>query len=72
MLRSSVGAGVQLIETRSGCYRVALIPLSVSAIPGFRASAVQAVRSDTPGRAIRLTLYERDTPRPTPEGLDAA
>jgi len=69
---SSLGAGVHLIETHFGCYRVALVPLTVSAIPGFRASAVQAVRSDTPGRAIRLTLYERDMPFPTPGGLDAA
>ena len=72
MVRSSLGAGVHLIETRFGCYRVALIPLAVSAIPGFRASVVQAVRSDEPGRAIRLTLYERDMPIPVPDGLDAA
>lgn len=71
MLRSSFGAGVQVVETRSGRYRVALIPLAVSAIPGFRASAVQAVRDDTPGRAIRLMLYERDLPFPT-DHLDAA
>ncbi len=72
MLRSTLGAGVQTIQTRSGCYRVALIPLAVSAIPGFRACAVQAVRSDMPGRAIRLTLYERDMPLPTPADLNAA
>ena len=72
MVRSSRGAGVHLVETRFGRYRVALVPLTVSAIPGFRASAVQAVRSDTPGRAIRLTLYERELPFPAPDGLDAA
>lgn len=72
MVRSSLGAGVHLIETRFGCYRVALVPLTVSAIPGFRASIVQAVRADEPGRAIRLTLYERDVPITTPDGLDAA
>ena len=72
MVLTSLGAGVHLIETRFGCYRVALIPLTVSGIPGFRASIVQAVRSDTPGRAVRLTLYERDAPFPVPDGLDAA
>ena len=72
MLRSSLYAGVQTIETRSGRYRVALIPLAVSVIPGFSACAVQAVRADMPGRAIRLTLYERELPLPAPEGLNAA
>ena len=72
MVLSSLGAGVHLIETRFGRYRVALIPLTVSAIPGFRASIVQAVRSDEPGRAIRLTLYERDMPFPAPDGVNAA
>lgn len=72
MHRSPLGAGVHVVETRSGSYRVALIPLSGSAIPGFRASAVQAVRSDTPGRAIRLTLFERELPFPAPDDLDAA
>ncbi len=72
MVLSSLGAGVHLIETHFGCYRVALVPLAVSAIPGFRASIVQAVRLDEPGRAIRLTLYERDMPFTEPDGLDAA
>ncbi|RJQ08832.1 MAG: hypothetical protein C4558_07190 [Dehalococcoidia bacterium] len=72
MHRSPLGAGVHVVETRSGRYRVALIPLPASAIPGFRASAVQAVRSDTPGRAIRLTLFERELPFPAPDDLDAA
>lgn len=72
MVLSSLGAGVHLVETRSGRYRVALVPLAVSAIPGFRASVVQAVRSDEPGRAIRLTLYERELPIHVPDGLDAA
>ena len=72
MVLSSLRAGVHLIETRFGSYRVALVPLTVSEIPGFRASVVQAVRSDEPGRAIRLTLYERELPFTEPDGLDAA
>jgi hypothetical protein len=69
---TSLGAGVHLIETRFGCYRVALVPLRVSEISGFRASIVQAVRADEPHRAIRLTLYERDVPFTEPDGIDAA
>lgn len=56
----------RVIETRSGRYAVAVIPLEYSPIPGFHATAVQAVRTDDPTHAVRLTLYERATPLPDP------
>ncbi|RJQ07865.1 MAG: hypothetical protein C4558_09070 [Dehalococcoidia bacterium] len=71
-MRSSYAAGVYDLNTRSGHYRVALVPQPESEIPGFRAIIVQAVRSDTPGRAIRLTLFERDLRFPSPDDRDAA
>ena len=52
----------RVIETRSGRYAVAVIPLRHSEIPGFDATAIQAVRSDDPTRAVRLTLFERSRP----------
>ncbi len=55
----------RLIETRSGRYRVAWIPLPHSPIPGFTACAVQAVPAvPHPRDAIRLVLYERRSPPP--------
>jgi len=71
-MRSSHPAGVYDLETRSGHYRVALVPQPESEIPGFCATIVQAVRSDTPGRAIRLTLFEREPPLPSPDDRHAA
>ena len=64
---ASLGAGVYLLRTRSGRYRVALVPLAACPIPGFRATAVQAVPLDggapRPGddrrRTVRLVYYER-------------
>ncbi len=57
------------MQTRSGRYRVAWIPLPVCPIPGWSACIVQAVRADSPGHAIRLTLYERigDGPQQGPD-----
>lgn len=54
----------RVIETRSGCYAVAVVPLLHSPLPGFRATAVQAVRADTPAHPVRLMLFERE-PAPT-------
>lgn len=52
----------RVIETRSGRYAVAVIPLQHSEIPGFDATAIQAVRADDPRHAVRLTLFERAAP----------
>ena len=58
----------RVIQTRSGCYRVAWIPLARSPLPGFRACAVQAVPvAAHSAHAVRLVLFERLTP---PEGDD--
>jgi len=69
---ASLGAGVYLLRTRSGRYRVALVPLAACPIPGFRATAVQAIPLDgvapRPGddrrRTVRLVYYERTGPVP--------
>ena len=66
-------AGVRrVIETRSGRYTAAVIPLLHSPLPGFDATAIQAVRLDDPSRAVRLVLYARTAPRPGPAGLPRA
>jgi len=60
-----VPAGVVLLTTAFGRYRVAFIPRAECPLPGFRACAVQAVRLDPAGRpqrAVRLTLYTRLAP----------
>jgi hypothetical protein len=63
----------RVIETRSGRYRVAWIPLARSPLPGFRACAVQAVPAEShPTRAIRLVLYERLAPPPEDGGVPHA
>ena len=55
----------RVIETRSGRYRVAWIPLARSPLPGFSACAVQAVPAEPhPRYAVRLVLYERIGPLP--------
>lgn len=63
-------AGVVVLTTRFGRYRVAFVPHAVSPLPGFRAWLVQAVRLDAggrPGRAVRLTLLARTAaPPPLP------
>jgi hypothetical protein len=43
---------------------VAWIPIPVSPIPGTIACHVQAVRDDSPGHAVRLTIFERATNGP--------
>ena len=53
----------RVIQTRSARYLVAWIPLARSPLPGFRASAVQAVPGGAaPAHAVRLVLFERHTP----------
>ena len=49
----------RVIQTRSGFYRVAWIPLPYCPIPGWNACAVQAAREDALKPVLRLTLYER-------------
>jgi hypothetical protein len=64
-----------VIQTRSGRYRVAWIPIPVSPIPGYIACHVQAVRDDSPGHAVRLTIFERianDPDRGSSDGPRAA
>lgn len=53
-------AARRVIETRSGRYSLVVIPLLHSPLPGFRATALQAVRADDPDHPVRLTLFERD------------
>ncbi|MGE3856855.1 MAG: hypothetical protein AB7G21_07845 [Dehalococcoidia bacterium] len=53
---------LRVLETRFGRYTTAVIPLSYSEIPGFRATHFQAVRDDDPTRAVRITLFERISP----------
>jgi hypothetical protein len=55
-------ASRRVVTTRSGQYAVAVIPLRHSPIPGFHATAIQAVRTDDPTQAVRLTVYERRPP----------
>ena len=52
----------RVVTTRSGEYAVAVIPLWHSPIPGFNATAVQAVRTDGSTHTVRLTVYERRRP----------
>ena len=64
-----------VLQTRSGTYRVAWIPIPVSLIPGWTACHVQAVRDDSPGHAVRLTIFERapgGSDRDTSDGPTAA
>ena len=49
----------RVIETRYARYAVAWIPLPQCPIPGWSACYIQALDTDRPARAIRLTLYER-------------
>ena len=49
----------RVVETRSGRYRVAWIPIQASPIPGWTACHIQAVPTNDPTRAVRLTLFER-------------
>jgi len=55
-------AARRVVTTRSGQYAVAVIPLWHSPIPGFHATAVQAVRTDGSTHTVRLTVYERRRP----------
>ncbi len=59
-------AARRVVTTRSGQYAVAVIPLWHSPIPGFDATAVQAVRTDGSTHTVRLTVYERRTPGAEP------
>ena len=52
-------AARRVVTTRLGQYAVAVIPLWHSPIPGFHATAVQAVRTDGSTHTVRLTVYER-------------
>ncbi|MGE3795290.1 MAG: hypothetical protein AB7I38_15360 [Dehalococcoidia bacterium] len=52
----------RVVTTRSGQYAVAVIPLWHSPLPGFHATAVQAVRTDGSAHTVRLTVYERIGP----------
>ena len=56
----------RVVTTRSGQYAVAVIPLWYSPIPGFHATAVQAVRTDGSTHTVRLTVYERRRPGSEP------
>ena len=63
----------RVLETRSGRYHVAWIPLPECPIPGWSACLVQAVDADRPtAPAIRLTLYERTEPLHAGDGPRAA
>ena len=55
-------AARRVVTTRSGQYTVAVVPLLHSPLPGFDATAVQAVRTDGSTHTVRLTVYERETP----------
>ena len=59
-------AARRVVTTRSGQYAVAVIPLWHSPIPGFHATAVQAVRTDGSSHTVRLTVYERRMPGSEP------
>jgi len=61
-----------MVTTRSGRYAVAVIPLWHSPLPGFHATAVQAVRTDDPTHPVRLTVYERIDPAPVPGDGDGS
>ena len=59
-----------VLQTRSGTYRVAWIPIPVTLIPGWTACHVQAVRDDSPGHAVRLTIFERAVGNPDRDPSD--
>ncbi|MCK9497063.1 MAG: hypothetical protein M0R75_16435 [Dehalococcoidia bacterium] len=63
---------LRVMETQSGRYTTAVIPLSYSEIPGFHATHFQAVRDDDPTRAVRLTLFERISPHAPTDHTRAA